>query len=363
MVDVFTVIDTSISIIKSIKDADDKVKDFKEKREELLERVNTLLRFLTTIRNDSQYNTDVIKDVVSDLERLLGDILDFLKLIQSRNHVTNMYYANSTDESFTKFQNKLDSKVGDLHMLIDTVPVKRERTESECKAIWSIKGWLKDTVQLSETASDRGSKKIYDDGFHTVDACKTGYINRTFHPEKYTDNDNDKTKLQNVMVAEYTRNSSGSSTNNTSTTAPPQATLRDDNSSSEESKKENSARRGSVQEKINALAEWLKSLDIIDYEKASEALVDSLGIKSKSHCVEYFHDENENFNDFEECFVKKGDKKTFKKALEEEVKKLQNEEEGKDDNKHGWVTKIYPNGDKYEGEWKDDKQHGTGTYY
>ena len=29
--------------------------------------------------------------------------------------------------------------------------------------------------------------------------------------------------------------------------------------------------------------------------------------------------------------------------------------------KHGKGTKTWANGDKYEGDWEDDKQHGKGT--
>jgi len=35
--------------------------------------------------------------------------------------------------------------------------------------------------------------------------------------------------------------------------------------------------------------------------------------------------------------------------------------EYKDDKRHGKGTSTYPNGDKYEGEHKDDKRHGKGT--
>jgi len=34
----------------------------------------------------------------------------------------------------------------------------------------------------------------------------------------------------------------------------------------------------------------------------------------------------------------------------------------KDDKQHGSGTLTFANGDKYEGQWKDDKQHGSGTY-
>jgi len=37
--------------------------------------------------------------------------------------------------------------------------------------------------------------------------------------------------------------------------------------------------------------------------------------------------------------------------------------EWKDEKFHGQGTYTWPNGDKYVGEWKDDKKHGYGTLY